>query len=341
MAGITIKEIAQKAGVSIGTVDRVLHNRGEVSDKTKQTVLSVCKEFGYEKNLIGKALEMQKKKRTVAVVINGREKNSFSKMVHDGIEAKGKEISDYNICFEYYDLCHSSVEEEEAILEELLDKEIHGLIVKPMDDLRIVNLLQRMNEKNIPLVFCTSDLSGVERVAFVGQDHFNDGRTMADMAHLLTKAKMKILIAVSSFETLARRTRLQGFESWLKDKKIDYEIREICHLPKNHDDIKKTLFDSLSRNKDTNCLYINTTDITAVLEAVDEAEYCGKAFSFGEKNKVEDYLLSNKLSFVIEEYPFRQGYESAEVMFNYLMNGICPNDKDYIFKGNILIEANL
>ena len=52
----TIKDIAQKAGVSIGTVDRVLHNRGMVNEQTKQRILAVIKELDYHPNQAAQGL---------------------------------------------------------------------------------------------------------------------------------------------------------------------------------------------------------------------------------------------------------------------------------------------
>ena len=54
---ITIKEIASKAGVSPGTVDRVLHNRGRVSKESAERVRLVAREAGYVPNLFAKRLK--------------------------------------------------------------------------------------------------------------------------------------------------------------------------------------------------------------------------------------------------------------------------------------------
>ena len=56
----TIKDIASLANVSIGTVDRVLHNRGEVNPDTRNRVMSFIEELGYTPNLIAKSLALKK-----------------------------------------------------------------------------------------------------------------------------------------------------------------------------------------------------------------------------------------------------------------------------------------
>jgi len=53
---IRIKDIAQLAGVSVGTVDRVLHNRGRVSEEALKKVLSVLDQIEYKPNLIARTL---------------------------------------------------------------------------------------------------------------------------------------------------------------------------------------------------------------------------------------------------------------------------------------------
>ena len=57
---VRIKDIAVLAGVSEGTVDRVLHNRGEVSKKSKEAVEKVLKEINYSPNLLARSLASKK-----------------------------------------------------------------------------------------------------------------------------------------------------------------------------------------------------------------------------------------------------------------------------------------
>ena len=57
---IGIKEVAELAGVSIGTVDRVLHNRNGVSNKTASEVRKIIEETGYKKNTVASRLKLAK-----------------------------------------------------------------------------------------------------------------------------------------------------------------------------------------------------------------------------------------------------------------------------------------
>ena len=57
---MTIAEIAKLAGVSIGTVDRVLHNRGRVAPKTVETIMAIIDEYGYQPNAFARNLKLSK-----------------------------------------------------------------------------------------------------------------------------------------------------------------------------------------------------------------------------------------------------------------------------------------
>ena len=61
----TIKEIAELAGVSRGTVDRVLNNRGAVNADTREKILEIAKLLDYQPNKAGVALAAQKKSWTI------------------------------------------------------------------------------------------------------------------------------------------------------------------------------------------------------------------------------------------------------------------------------------
>ena len=65
---ITINDVALAAGVSKGTVDRVLHNRGEVSRKSREKVMRVIEELGYKPNLYASVLASRRLQKIVCII---------------------------------------------------------------------------------------------------------------------------------------------------------------------------------------------------------------------------------------------------------------------------------
>ena len=82
---VTMKKIAELCNVSRGTVDRVLHGRGRVSEETAANIRRVAKELGYEPNPAAKALSARKTQPKVSVILPS-EGNPFFDEVIRGIE---------------------------------------------------------------------------------------------------------------------------------------------------------------------------------------------------------------------------------------------------------------
>ena len=81
----TIKDIARMAGVSAGTVDRVLHNRGDVSEKSKEKVQKVLDEINYQPNVFAIGLAA-KKKYVITCMIPHYNEHDYWHSVATGIE---------------------------------------------------------------------------------------------------------------------------------------------------------------------------------------------------------------------------------------------------------------
>ena len=67
---ITMKDIAQRTGVSIGTVDRALNNRGRINPEVASRIRKVAQEMGYKTNSVAKSLAIRNKKLKIAVVLH-------------------------------------------------------------------------------------------------------------------------------------------------------------------------------------------------------------------------------------------------------------------------------
>lgn len=339
---ITIKEIAEKAGVSIGTVDRVLHNRGGVSAEIDALVKKICKENDYESNIVGKAMAMQKKTRVVAVVINVRSRNIFSAMIYEGIEKKAAEVKDYNIFFKFFDIIESTVSEMSEILDKIYMMDVSGLIIKPLDSPIIKYKLSRFAEvKKVPIITCTFNTEGIGSLCYVGQNHFHLGRMLACTLTRIVHADMKIIIIVGTLAGSARREKLEGFLSYLQDSKRKFEIPSMLEVPIDDELTYMMVLEQLEKNSDANVLYLHPPQLQPCLKALREfGKFKGITCTFGHSSSLKEYIKSREIDFAIYEDPFYHGYYAGEIMFNYLLDGSVPQEKARILEGRIVFDEN-
>ena len=99
---VTIKEIAQWADLSIGTVDRVLHGRGRVSKKTEDKVKAIIKRTGYKTNIYARNLSLQTTHHIGVIMPNPAPKSNYWSMLQRGIDRAVDELRSFKIKVDYF-----------------------------------------------------------------------------------------------------------------------------------------------------------------------------------------------------------------------------------------------
>lgn len=342
MAGITIKKIAELAGVSIGTVDRVLHDRGEVNQETRKRIQEICQAYGYRSNVIGKAMVMQRNENIVAVIINRGSLNTFNRLVHDGLQEIAREIKDYNIVFKYFDVQDNAEEEILNILDSLSETKLAGIIIRMVNNQKVIDRLNWFHsEKKVPVVTCTTDAEGIQKLCFVGQNHYKQGRLLANTLCKITQEDLKILVVVGPLKSASRKQKLNGFLDYMKEQPRPYTILDIAEAKNSEEAVYRCLKSQMDRFPDANAWYLHPMDIRCGLQFIKEYGKGGKrVFTYGAGETLRQMILDGILDFAIYEEPFQHGYLAGKTLFEYLMNGTVPKDNRLIFEGKIVFEEN-
>ena len=324
----TIKEIAELAGVSRGTVDRVLNNRGEVNAQTAARVMEIVKALDYKPNKAGIALAVRKKKYKIGVVLFS-ENNPFFDEVMDGVEAKAIELEDYGIST-ITKRVEFDVDAQINAIEELLEEGINGLLLAPYNHERIRETIDRIVEKQIPVVTVNTDIEGSKRMAYVGSDYFQSGRMAAGLFGLLTQGNTELAVITGSSNILCHSERIRGLCEVLE---TEYPNIQIAEVVENHDDE----FESYALTKQIleeypklDALFFTAAGVKGGCKAVIESRRKVKVITFDEVPSTLEMLRKGVISVTIGQQPFRQGAKSLSILFEYLSTGIVPRESDCI-----------
>jgi LacI family transcriptional regulator len=192
----TIRDVAERAGVSIATVSRVLNDRADVSAETRERVREVAREVGYSADPAARALATQRT-HVVAVVVGDNAGHRDLSLVFFGrvLAAISRRLahSDYEALLQAAD---------DAGLHHRFDAAI--LIGVDEDDPLVTELLSL----RIPLVGVDVRIGG-GRTAFVGSDH-SDGVRLA-LAHLYALGHRRIAHVAGAPNTVAGAERVAAF----------------------------------------------------------------------------------------------------------------------------------
>ena len=168
---IRLTDIARLANVSVGTVDRVIHNRGRVSEENVRRVKEIMEQVGYKPNLIARSLAVKKPCHLVALIPDFRPGDYWSAMEY-GIRRAEEEWESYGVkvsvlTFDQYS--KASFEQAVSRLQEMTET-VDGVIVGTLFKEAVIQLSEHLDAREIPYVYVDSDIEEQGRLAYYGTD---------------------------------------------------------------------------------------------------------------------------------------------------------------------------
>lgn len=336
----TIKEIANLAGVSRGTVDRVLNHRGSVNPQTEQKILDIVQALDYKPNKAGIVLAAQKKNLKLGVVLLGVG-TPFYDDVLAGIHEKADELDGYN-CTVIVKQTDYVPAEQLAAINELLEEGINGLAISPYNDSAIRHKIDELYDLGIPVVTLNTDIENSKRIAYVGSNFYRSGKTAAGLMHLMTKGDVYVGIVSGSKDILCHTERIAGFSKVLNS----YEnIKIVDTITNNDDDVEsyELTVDLLNRHPEINALYFTAGGVYGGCRAVNSTNRSEHMTIISNDivDTTKEYMENGLIAATICQQPFLQGYRPLSILFTYLTTGELPaNECDYV-DVDIRIRENL
>ena len=149
--------IAKLAGVSRGTVDRVLHNRGQVRPETEEKVRAVMQELDFQPNALGRAFYLSRKKNKIGILVAFREPD-FQKQVMQGVN-EGVVYAQQHGVEVLIEYAHpDDTEGYLASLRRLLDGGVRGLAIRGVLSDEIDRCLREISREQMQIVVYNEDI---------------------------------------------------------------------------------------------------------------------------------------------------------------------------------------
>lgn len=232
-----IKDIAKLSGVSTGTVDRILHKRGRVSEEAQKKVEKVLKEIDYQPNMIARSLALKKNYRFLTLTPSF-EPGDYWSQVCSGIDKAESELHYYNIevirkYFDQYD--NSSFD---RLIDEIKEDTYEGVIIATLFRNSCIRLMEELDRREIPYVMIDSYIENTNSLAYYGTDSFISGYIAGRLLSEQIKPSDDILIFHINQNTVSTQitNRRAGFQQYLVEHSHKGHIFTV-HLD-SHDEEK-------------------------------------------------------------------------------------------------------
>ncbi len=336
----TIKEIAALAGVSRGTVDRVLNHRGDVNPQTEEKIMQIVRALDYKPNKAGIVLAAQKKNLKLGVVLLGVGTPFFDDVLA-GVHEKAQELAGYN-CSVLIRQTEYSLQQQLDAIDGLLSEGINGLAISPYNDSAVREKIDALNGQGIPVVTLNTDIENACRLAYVGSNFYRSGEAAGGLMRLMTKGEVRVGIVSGSRDILCHTERIAGFAHII----APYPNIRIVDTVNNNDDdrmsfeLTKKL---LSAHPEINAFYFTAGGVYGGCQAIEAAARANDTTVITNDlvPTTREYIKKGLIAATICQQPFQQGSLPLAILFAYLATGEMPVSENNYVDVDIRIRENL
>jgi LacI family transcriptional regulator len=342
---IRIKDIAAFAGVSEGTVDRVLHDRGDVSAKSLEAVQKVLDEINYSPNLLARSLASKKQYRFVCL-FPLFEQGEYWEIVDKGFDLAAHDFFHYNVNIEkqYYNQYdpQSFVNESNIILQNNPD----AVFISPIFRNETLSFTDELTKRNIPFSFFDSMIEEAGFLTYYGQNSFKSGYIAAKLLlNLLDKGSQILIIrnrrkGSASNQTLSRR---KGFMQYIQDKNLDNKLELIpVEFDNNDETLNRNVLNQIfSANLNIKAAITFNSKVYRLamhLEALNKTNIRLIGYDLLDQNAL--YLQKGIINCLLAQRPDKQAYFTVRDMCRELIFGQEIKKINYV-PIDLLMKENL
>ena len=322
MKQVRIKDIAQKANVSIGTVDRVLHDRGEVAEKTRKKVLSIAKAMNYQPNIVAQALTTKKTYKISVLIPKGGNDNIYWISHPKGIEKAVKELHPFSVEIDY---CFFELHNENDFLkrtDDILNHVPDGVILAPILKKEAIQFCKKLDIQKIPYIFIDTFIDKTNCVSFIGEDAFQGGRVAASLIDFGLSPEKDILIVnlakdLENTQHLNRRN--QGFLSYFLDSGKNTGMKITVEIPVTEQNVVNERMDAIfQQNNNIGAILVSSAKTHVVARYLEKRTINPILVGYEVTKKNVEYLKKGIIHFLIGQKPMEQSEKAVKRLFEFL-----------------------
>lgn len=325
----TIQMVAERAGVSRGTVDRVLNNRSYVKAEVRARILAAMQEIGYVSPREAHQRTLTESRFSpirLGVVLPNWPDDYFKTEVARGIQTARTELADFHVDV-MVSQCQTDIPGEVIeLIDHLVADGAQGIAMCTIADISIEAKIDQLAAQGIPTITFNSDLPDSKRLCFIGQDYRRSGRIAAELLSKCIDRHAKILAAVGNLEFNGHRTRLDGFCERMHELGFDNGQIEIIETFNDYHTTYRKVSEALSRCPDLAAVYMANQSVAGCTEAIHAAapksHICVICHDISESTK--RLLRSGDVDLAISQDIYRQGYLPLILLRELLQKGKTP-----------------
>jgi len=320
---LRLVDIAKKAHVSLGTVDRVVNKRGKVAPKTEKIILDIMNEYDYQPNLMASSLS-SKKKTNFAVLVPKPQGEDYWYKIFSGIETAEKAVKVFGVEVSKFLYDQDDDIRFTELASQILETRYDGVLMAPVFHKEAKGLVHNLEKKNIPYVFIDSTIEGTHPLCSISQDDFQSGMLAAKLIDYGLEYDDELLsvsnlMYADNFENVQERAN--GFASYFQNnskyKRVIHSL-EIMH-PK-FEKLALLLKEKLLLHPKIKGIFIDNSKAHWVARFLNESNISTiRLVGFDLIDQNISYLRNGTLDFLLFDYAENQGELGLQILFDHIV----------------------
>lgn len=334
-----IRDIAKELGTSIGTVDRALHGRSGVSERTKARVLRMAEQLGYKPNIAARSLKLNRNLRVAAVL--PREIAAFFDPLREGIRGAADETMGTQLTLDFIDYPRLG-SGDRAALESAAAKHYDGILFVPYRPRDLADVMRRIAGQGIPMLCVASDAPDSGRIGCVTVDAYISGALAAELLSHKLQTPSRVATITGELATFDHAEKLRGFAASLAMLAPHLTLLPVVETHESPEDAYRQTATLLKSKARPDAIYISTANSLPVLRALEEKKFLGRVqvITTDLFHELVPLIESGKILATLYQRPEAQGKMAFETLIGYLMDSTKPV-RAHRFAPHIILRSNL
>ncbi len=340
---ITILDIARRSGLSKGTVDRVLHNRGEVSKKSYDKVMRVIEELGYEPNVYASLLASNKQ-YTIAVLIPDAAPGEFWEISRRGIDIElstplSSGMNVVHVGYDQYDGASFS-----AASRKVLEMKPDGVVLAPMYKSESLAFVGELAAAQIPYAYVDSKLEEENYLAYFGMPMVQSGHLCADLLTQGHRIQSVLIVRIRRNDedrydpNVHRRA---GFLDYMLEHCPDCNIHYLFIDPTHPERVDSLLSEFHSAHPEVRNLVMFNSRIYLVAPFIEKNYVEGlRVVGFDNLDANVAALKKGCVTMLIAQHPDQQVAQAIQTLAEFITLKKRPARRDNLVHMDILTRYN-
>jgi len=297
-----------------------LHNRGEVSEKTKKKILEIIEELDFKPNMLASNLASKKVVRFATLLPRPLSDEGYWNKPYVGITKRIAELKQYGIQLQSFTFGQNSPKEFVAESEKIIELKPEGVVLAPYFKKESLSFIEKLNEGKIPFVFIDSEIKNVGNIAYIGQNSYQSGMVSGKLLDLMLPEGNIVVIhfakEMDNQNHLVEREK--GFYEWFNlNNRINHQLFTIEIPDTSNDRWMKKVVDFIAQYH-VKGVFVTNSQVFHFGRLVEKYDLIGlKIIGHDHLKNNIDYLKKDIVHFLICQRPEDQGYNAVNKLFRY------------------------